>query len=362
MTYYIGLMSGTSMDGVDALLLDCSNLTVQGQYKLPYPKALESELQSLRDVASIGLDALARLHILIGEVFAQAALVLLEQHPQGKNTVAIGSHGQTLLHRPSHTHPYTVQVGCPHVIALRTKRPVIADFRNRDMRLGGQGAPLAPLFHRALFTGKEFDNVAVLNLGGIANLSLFSNTGLVRGFDTGPANVLLDRYCRQHFNCDFDANGNIASRGSLLPRLLSALQAHPFLQEKPPKSADKMAFTYEWLVSMLGGNEKPEDVMHTLAHYTVNTVAEALAGEARLNQLICCGGGAKNGFLMQLFKHRLPGVLVQSADEFGYPVDAIESMMMAWLAHMHVEGRALDYRQVTGAREAYVPGVYYPAG
>lgn len=363
MAYYIGLMSGTSMDGVDALVLDCDNLSIVAQHKHYYPKALEQDLKNLRDVENVHLDILASLNARIGEVFARATLGLLECQMLPEPIIAIGSHGQTVLHKPDHNPSYTLQLGCPHIIALRTRLPVVADFRSRDMRLGGQGAPLAPLFHRVLFAAEGQESFAVLNLGGIANLSLFSNTGQLRGFDTGPANVLIDMYCQRHFGCDFDADGYMAMQGKLLPNLLCALKTHPYLQKTPPKSADKLAFTYEWLSTLLCGDEKPEDVLHTLTHFTADTVIEALDKScAKPARLICCGGGASNGFLMRLLKNGLPAMQVQSSAELGYPVDAIEAMMMAWLAYMHCEKQTLDYRLVTGANAVYIPGVYYPPG
>lgn len=361
MAYYIGLMSGTSMDGVDALLMDCSNLSVLAQHKQPYPKALEQHLKDLRDVENLNQNALASLNASIAEVFAEAALGVLERVALSEPVIAIGSHGQTLLHKPDHSAPYTIQLGCPHIIALRTQLPVVADFRSRDMRLGGQGAPLAPLFHQVLFAREAQEGFAVLNLGGIANLSLFRGSGVSRGFDTGPANVLMDSYCQRHLHSDFDADGRIAREGTLLPDLLLNLKKHPFLQKAPPKSADKLEFTYEWLASLLYGDEKPEDVLHTLVRFTVDTVLDGLHG-SDYARVICCGGGAKNGFLMQVLADSLPGGCIHSSAEFGYPVDAIEAMMMAWLACMHMQRRALDYRFVTGAKKPYIPGVYYPPG
>lgn len=363
-------MSGTSADGIDAALVRFHGDTAQARPDLlfshtyQWDPALRERLLTLGQSAhTLTLDDVGTLDVQIGQAFADAARQALRDAQVAAQAVtAIGSHGQTLRHRPSGAAPFTLQLGDANVIAERTGIPVVADFRRRDVAAGGQGAPLVPAFHAALLRAPD-ETRAVLNLGGIANLTLLPQTGAVRGFDTGPANALLDAWCHQQRGLAFDADGAFAAQGRTDSELLERLLADPWFALPPPKSSGRDQFHLAWLQAALRGNERPQDVQATLVALTVHSVAQALqASQPATQRLIVCGGGVHNPVLMAALAAALPDVVVASSQHHGINPDALEAMAFAWLAREHLAGRPGNLPEVTGAAGLRVLGALYPAG
>lgn len=356
------------MDAVNAVLADISpagfrTLAARAE---PLPEALVARLRRLaipgaQAVDSDALDELGELDALVGELFAAAALGLLAARELQPSAIrAIGSHGQTLRHRPRAPRPFTLQIGDPNIIAARTGIPVVADFRRRDMALGGQGAPLVPGFHAAVFAGPD-EYRAVLNLGGVANLTLLAPGRPVTGFDTGPANGLMDAWTRRHLQAPFDAHGAWAATGEVSAPLLEALLAHPFLALPPPKSTGPEDFDPAWLDGVVkrAGEPPPEVVQATLCEFAAAGVADALAA-APPHRLIACGGGVHNRHLMARLAARLPHTTVESSAAHGIDPDQVEAAAFAWLAARTVAGLPGNVPSVTGAARAAVLGATWP--
>lgn len=361
--YFIGLISGTSADGIDAALLRASpRIEVVAARTTPYdPTLRETILRVSQTDAKLDLDDFGALDTAIGEAFATAALGLLAETGVDTTAVrAIGSHGQTLRHRPRPPHRFTLQVGDPHVIAEHTGIDVVADFRRRDVAAGGEGAPLMPAFHAAVL-GDSKEDRAVLNLGGIGNLTLLPTTGPVRGFDTGPANGLMDAWCRRHTGRDYDEAGIWAASGTVVPRLLDRCMAEPWLALPPPKSSGRDQFHLGWLEALFDGGEDPRDVQATLLELSARSIVDALrATQANTRRLIACGGGVHNAALMARLAALLPGVEVESSAAHGLDPDAVEAAGFAWLAWQTLEGRPGNRPEVTGAVGPRVLGAIIP--
>jgi anhydro-N-acetylmuramic acid kinase len=364
MTLCAGLISGTSMDGVEAVLLEIEDarFSVRGALHLDYPPQLAARLkQAVAAPAACGLDELGWLDAAIGDVFADAAQrLILQCHAQGA-VRAIGSHGQTVLHRPRGQYRYTIQVGDPNRIAERTGIDVVADFRRRDRAAGGEAAPLVPAFHAAAF-GAPGEDRAVVNIGGIANITTLAADGRVGGFDTGPGNCLMDLWAAEHLSAPFDADGGCAARGSVHAALLATLLAEPYLAVPPPKSTGRELFHRAWLESALRRHPAPvADVMATLSQYTAQTIADALCAVADFapRELLVCGGGARNGELMRRLAAQLPRLRVTSTAERGIAPDQVEAALFAWLAHRYLQGQPGNVVAVTGASGPRVLGALY---
>jgi anhydro-N-acetylmuramic acid kinase len=361
---YIGLMSGTSLDGVDALLVDFTAAqprAIASHYH-PYPAELRSELLTLCHASHIELHRLAQLDVMLGELYAAAVRELLNTSRTDANTVAaIGSHGQTVRHHPAGPHPYTLQLGDPNIIAERTGITTVADFRRRDIAAGGQGAPLVPAFHAALFRHAGRNRV-ILNLGGMANITVLPrDTAIpVTGFDTGPGNVLLDGWAARHRGTPYDAGGAWAAGGTVLPALLRRLLADPYFTAPPPKSTGRERFHLEWLEAQLEGTEDPQDVQATLLELTARSVAQAISDHAAdAEEILICGGGAGNGALMQRIGFHLAPRAVHSTAHHGVEPQTVEAMAFAWLARQTLCGEAGNLPTVTGARHPVVLGGIY---
>lgn len=365
--HYIGLMSGTSMDAIDAVLADFSGGTpkVIGFHRVLLEQGLrEAMLRLIDNSTPHPLQCLGELDHLLGDAFATAALELLRQTGCAPDAVAaIGSHGQTIYHQPLGDLPFTLQVGDPNRIAAATGITTVADFRRRDMALGGQGAPLVPAFHAALFRRPDRERV-VLNLGGIANITLLPADAdrPVSGFDTGPANVLLDIWSRRHLDQPFDRNGAWAASGTIVPTLLEAMLRAPYFALEPPKSTGRELFNESWLDQQLGGSPaSPTDVQATLLELTAVTVAQAVRRfAADTGELIACGGGAFNGQLLARIRHHLPAWQITTSGDYGLDPQWIEATAFAWLAQQTLAGLPGNVPTVTGAREAAVLGGIYP--
>ena len=363
---YIGIMSGTSMDGVDAVLADLEPgrpPQVLADASLPLPGALRAELLALNSAGDNELDRAARAARELVGVYAQAVAGLLYRSEIDTGTIAaIGAHGQTVRHRPD--LGYTWQLNAPALLAELTGVPVVADFRSRDVAAGGQGAPLVPAFHDAVFADGR--PRAVLNLGGIANVTLLRPGHEPSGFDTGPANVLLDLWCERHTGRGYDENGQWAAQGRLRPQLLEYLiDSEPWFALPPPKSTGRDRFHADWLQQRLddypGDALDPADVQATLQMLTARTVAQAVAAHAPDAQdVLVCGGGACNAGLMRDLAHCLQRP-VRPTDRQGVPARHVEALAFAWLARAHVHGIAAGLPAVTGARGRCVLGAYYPA-
>ena len=363
---FIGLMSGTSTDGVDAVLADFSNPqrpAILASASLPMPGALRDELLSL-NIA--GHDELARAALAANalvELYSRATHDVLAQAAVKPECVcAIGAHGQTVRHDPA--AGYTIQINAGALLAERTGIDVIADFRSRDVAAGGQGAPLVPAFHHAMFAGAQ--PRAVLNLGGIANVTLLGASDQVRGFDTGPANVLLDMWIHASTGRVFDQDGTWADTGRAHAALLQfLLDSEPWFELAPPKSTGRDLFNWTWLTQRLDAFGKhaltPSDIQATLQQLTAVTVAQAIARHApETRDVLVCGGGALNGGLMRDLGNALP-CTVRSTSGLGVPVQLVEALAFAWLARAHVEGHPAGLPSVTGARHASILGCRYPA-
>jgi len=364
---FLGLMSGTSADGIDAALVQFPTeggcRFVHG-HTFGWPPALRAELVALgqgREPTS--LDALGQLDARVGIAFAEAANGLLAQAGVDRAQVrAIGSHGQTIRHRPAAEPAFTWQLGDASRIAELTGIATVADFRRRDVAAGGQGAPLMPAFHLAMLGSGDEDR-AVLNLGGIANLSLIARDGGLRGFDTGPANALLDGWCQRHLGTPFDADGAFAAGGRVDAALLARLLAEPWFALSPPKSTGREQFHLDWVQARLGEPAlAPADVQATLLELTAATVAEALLAHLPgVKRLLVCGGGVRNPPLLRRIGARLPGVAVVSSAEHGLDPDFMEAMGFAWLARETLAGRSGNLPAVTGARGPRILGAIHPA-
>jgi anhydro-N-acetylmuramic acid kinase len=360
---FVGLISGTSADGIDAAVLRVSpRVEVLAARTTPYPAGLRDTVLRVSQLdAKLDLDEFGALDTAIGEAFAAAALALIaEAGIEASQVRAIGSHGQTLRHRPRPPHRFTLQVGDPNVIAERTGIDVVADFRRRDVAAGGEGAPLMPAFHAAVL-GDARETRAVLNLGGIGNLTLLPTRGPVRGFDTGPANGLMDAWCLEHTGHAFDRDGAWGSGGRVLPALLERCLAEPWLALPPPKSSGRDQFHLGWLRERLAGDESAVDVQATLVEFSARSIVDALrATQLDTQRLIACGGGVHNAMLMSRLAALLPGVAVESTAAHGIDPDAVEAAGFAWLAWQTVEGRPGNRPEVTGAAGPRVLGVVVP--
>jgi anhydro-N-acetylmuramic acid kinase len=359
---YIGLMSGTSLDGVDGVLIDIDDgdvLKLRGHRHEAFVGSLRDELLALN---ATGGDELHRAAIAaqgLAHAYASVVNALLSDSGSASRDVrAIGAHGQTVRHRPD--AGYTTQLLNGALLAELTGIDVVCDLRSRDVAAGGQGAPLAPGFHASVF-GDDGETRAVLNLGGISNLTLLAPGQAVTGFDCGPANALLDAWCQRHLQQPFDADGQWAASGRVHAPLLASLLAEPYFALAPPKSTGRDLFHMAWLLPRVT-NVAAVDVQATLAALTVESVARDLERQApQTAALFVCGGGARNGHLMRSFAQRLPRVRIGTTAELGVPVDQVEAAAFAWLAHRFVQRLPGNLAEVTGARGSRLLGALYPA-
>ena len=367
--YYIGLMSGTSVDGIDAVLVDLSSARptlLQAGTSDWRPELREDIFRILEHPDRLSLDTFGRLDAELGETFAEAALAVVNAAGlEPADITAIGSHGQTLFHAPSVQPAFTLQVGDASRIAARTGITTVADFRRRDIAEGGQGAPLVPAFHQAMFS-RPGTARAILNIGGIANLTLLpADDRPVQGFDTGPGNVLMDAWIGKHRATKFDRDGDWARSGTICETLLTRLLQQPYLEQSPPKSTGRELFCLAWLEHLLneGFADLPAgDVQATLAEFTAASIAAALKRfSAETEELFVCGGGAHNRYLLERLQAHLPGRRTATTQELGLDPDWVEATAFAWLARQTLAGDPGNLPSVTGARRAAVLGAIYPA-
>lgn len=363
---YLGLISGTSADSIDSVLVSFSRGGPQllASHAHPWPTTLRERMLGLaQGETALDLDAFGRLDVQIGHCFADAALQLLERSGTSASAVrAIGSHGQTLRHRPTGTYPFTLQLGDPSVIAERCGIDVVADFRRADIAAGGQGAPLLPALH-AMLLGRPGHTRVVLNLGGIANITVLDADGRVLGFDTGPANGLLDAWCLRQRGEPFDRDGAYAASGRLDAGLLDALLADPYFALPPPKSTGREHFHLAWLATHAPSAAlDPADVQATLLELTARSIAMAIAQHApNADEVLACGGGVHNGALMRRLGELLAPRVLLSTSRYGIDPDFLEATAFAWLARQRLLGLPGNLPAVTGARGPRVLGAIYSA-
>ncbi len=361
---FIGLMSGTSLDGVDAVVLRFEPTTkVEFARTYDLPEALVKKLLALSQTdVSIHLDDVGRLDSELGQCFANIVSQCLQDAGIHADAItAIGSHGQTLRHAPHGEHPFTMQLGDANIIAEQCGIDTVADFRRRDVAAGGQGAPLVPAFHAAVFSDPDEER-AILNIGGIANLTLLHRDGRVRGFDTGPGNGMMDAWCRRQLGKNYDANGEFAAAGKVNAELLERCISDSWFNKPPPKSTGRDQFNLDWLqTKMQGMNLPPADVMATLAALTAGTIAIALKAEMpACRRVLVCGGGSHNPVLMQHLRELLATVHIETTAEHGLHPDYVEAAAFAWLARETLAKRPGNLPAVTGAKGLRVLGVVYP--
>ena len=365
---YLGLISGTSADAIDAALVDFSSPTphLVSASATPYPASLHSDLLTLaQGDGNTSLDAFGALDHAVADAFADAAVALLARAGIPASDVsAIGSHGQTVWHRPYADRPFTLQLGDPSRIAERTGCRVVADFRRRDIAAGGQGAPLMSAFHAAILSSTE-DDRAVLNLGGIANLTRLPAhpDAAVIGFDTGPASGLLDAWAQRHLGTAYDRDGAFAARGQVDEALLDRMLDEPYFSRPAPKSTGREVLNLTWLERHPGSRElDPADVQATLVALSVRTIADALRREAPdTRHVFACGGGVHNPLLMRALAIALAPITLATTAALGVDPDYVEAMGFAWLARETLAGRPNNLASVTGARGPRVLGGIYPA-
>jgi anhydro-N-acetylmuramic acid kinase len=366
-TAYIGVMSGTSLDAVDAVLLYVGpdgRGRAAGAASVELPEPLRAELLDLNRPGRDELSRAAVASIALAKLYAQAVhAVMTQTGSRAADIRAIGVHGQTVRHRPD--QGYTVQLNAPAHVAQATGIDVIADFRSRDIAAGGQGAPLVPAFHATQFASSS--TRVVLNLGGIANVTILRADGGILGFDTGPANMLMDGWAQRHLGRPYDADGAWAATGAPVPALLDRMLADPWFALEPPKSTGRDDFNMEWLethiaaVSPTAQAIDPADVQATLLQLTTRSVADAVRRHAAdAADVLVCGGGARNGALMRSLQAALP-CPVEPTDTYGIPTQWVEAAAFAWLAWCHDMRRPAGLPAVTGARSATVLGCRYPA-
>lgn len=356
---FIGMISGTSRDGADAALVhfDDNHMEVIEAICLPYPSGLAEALERLvRSGQRPGKSTQESLDEQLADHFSKAAEDLLETAGVSPGDVsAIGSHGQTVWHDPDAAAPESIQLGSPERIARKAGITTVGDFRRADIEAGGQGAPLAPLLHRALFRPQTGTRV-VLNLGGIANISIIDETGDVSGFDTGPANCLLDAWTSRHRGAAFDRDGQWAASGRVIPSLQQAMLADGYFVKTAPKSTGTEYFNLNWLDLYLNKCEyEPSDVQATLAELSAVTAADSIRPQQPIDVLVC-GGGVHNAFLLERLQVHLPGVRLRSTAELGLDPDCVEAVLFAWLARERLAGRRLDTCRITGARSPVLLG------
>jgi anhydro-N-acetylmuramic acid kinase len=355
-------MSGTSLDGVDAALVDFSQAAprLAASHFQPYPAALKEALLALHQPS---LDELHQSQLIANQLareYARATQTLLKKAGVAAASVqAIGCHGQTVRHRPE--HGYSIQLNNAALLAELTGIHVVSDFRNRDIAAGGQGAPLVPAFHDMVSRHPNINRV-ILNIGGIANLTDLSPNKATIGFDSGPGNLLMDAWIAKHQGKPYDKDGEWAAGGKIIPALLQKLLAEPYFAAPPPKSTGRDLFNLAWLESQLNGGETPQDVQATLLALTGDSIAASVHRFcARTREIFVCGGGAHNKALISHLQRALPQCRIQKTEVLGIDADWMEAMAFAWLAQKTMHLRPANLPAVTGAKHPCVLGAIYPA-
>jgi anhydro-N-acetylmuramic acid kinase len=361
---YIGVMSGTSLDGVDVVLasIDGSGVVQQASYSHPVPAQLKQDILAICQGQTLTLSQLGRIDTRLGRLFAAAVLGLMKQEKLcSHDIVAIGCHGQTVWHEPQGEAPHTLQIGDNNQIAAHTGITVVGDFRRRDIALGGQGAPLVPAFHHALLAHPT-ERRMVLNIGGISNLSFLFPGQPIKGFDTGPGNMLLDAWIWRQKGLAYDRDAEWASAGRVVLPLLQQMLSDRYFTAPAPKSTGREYFNYAWLERHLAAFQglAGEDVQATLVELTAVTISEQVLLGGSCDRLLVCGGGARNPLLMARLAALLPGTVVSRTDTLGISGDDMEALAFAWLAARTLSGLAGNLPSVTGASKETILGAIFP--
>ena len=364
---YVGLMSGTSLDGVDVAIVDFSSFPPRLLYSdtSPYEVSVRERLLELCQQQTTSLDSLYSLHAELGEIYADTVIRALAESGLSRDRIAaIGCHGQTIRHGPEATFPYTAQIGDANRIAVRTAITTVADFRGKDIALGGQAAPLAPAFHRFLFRSDDEDR-AVINIGGIANITCLPADAeqKVLGFDTGPGNTLMDVWCQQHQGKAYDASGDWARQGAVDGSLLrKMLSSEPYFSLPPPKSTGTEYFNPDWLRQQVDNASEAANIQATLAELTAATIADAIeALPIEVSSCFVCGGGAHNEYLLERLQLKLGERQLETTEALGLNPDFVEACAFAWLARERVNLRPGNLPEVTRASKPSVLGAIYAA-
>ena len=370
---FIGLMSGTSLDGVDVALVAFTEQKTKMLHShfLAYPATLRAQVLALQHPTENELENTALIGNALAKIYAEAVnQILVDAQLSSNQIVAIGCHGQTIRHRPGFEDGigFTLQIGNAALLSELTGITVISDFRSRDIAAGGQGAPLVPAFHQAVFADKQINRV-IINIGGIANITYLGNsenssnkTNGVYGFDSGPGNMLLDAWIKQHKNLDYDANGDWASTGQVIPSLLSDMLAEPYFALLPPKSTGRDLFNQTWLQEKLLATTtlRPQDVACTLVALTAHSIYNALTQHCgEFNEVYVCGGGAHNRLLIELLQTLLGETKCDSTESLGIGADWVEAIAFAWLAKQCINKKTANLAEVTGAKGPRILGAIY---
>jgi anhydro-N-acetylmuramic acid kinase len=361
---YIGIMTGTSLDGVDAVLADFSSASpcLRQTFFLPFDGSLRDELLALHHPGNDELHRTAIISNQLSHLYAKAVDGLLKSSGlASKNIVAIGCHGQTIRHCPEPEKRYTIQLGNAALLAELTGITVVADFRSRDIAAGGEGAPLVPAFHQAIFNSTHCQRV-IVNIGGIANITSLEPGKAVLGFDCGPGNLLMDAWCQRHTGNVYDKNGTWAAAGEIISTLLDKLLEFQYFKLSPPKSTGRDVFNMRWLESSLFGSESPQDVQATLLQLTAQSIANAILDYCQnAEEIYVCGGGAHNGLLISCLKKALSEKKVALTNSLGVDVDWVEGYAFDWLAKQAILGLPGSLPAVTGASAERILGAVYRA-
>lgn len=366
MEKYIGLMSGTSLDGVDAVVVETNGTKINllGHADFPMDPQLKADLLAVCTGQQTNLKVIGEIDHRLGHLFTDATLHLLHSlNLKPEDITAIGSHGQTVFHSPDAQYPFTMQLGDSNIIAAKTGINTVADFRRKDMALGGQGAPLVPAFHHTLF-GKPESTHVILNIGGISNISILQKDSPVIGYDTGPGNMLMDAWITEHQQVSYDKDGDWARSGAIIDELLINLKQHSYFARPYPKSTGRELFNLDWFSQYIENTPYlPQDVQATLLEFTVSTIVDQVlkfhvGGNAKL---LVCGGGAHNQYLMERLQFHLPKWAVVTTNDYNVDSDNMEAMAFAWLAHQRIHDLPSNEPDVTGASRYASLGVIYPA-
>lgn len=368
MSLYIGLMSGTSLDAIDASLVEISDKKVVFKNAVSYPIPPSLKQQLLKLISNKGddtIDLLGEVDAQLGILFADACNQLLKNNTlTAKDIKAIGSHGQTIRHRPENNLAFTLQIGDASRIAELTGITTVTDFRRRDIAAGGQGAPLVPAFHRAVFSSAT-EHRCIVNIGGMANISYLpkNNNEATSGFDTGPGNVLLDSWCQRHTGKPYDKNGDWARSGTVSEKLLEMMLKDPYFSQSAPKSTGREHFNNDWLEQHISsGSETAENIQASLTDLTAKTIVDAIKESfPKTEQIVVCGGGSYNLYLNERLNYYAGKISVQDSSQFGIDPDWVEATAFAWLAHCTLNGITANEPAVTGAHSRVILGAIYLA-
>jgi anhydro-N-acetylmuramic acid kinase len=357
---FIGLMSGTSLDGVDAVILECApkQVIIRHTGFEPYPNELRDILLALQHPAQDELHQTALVSNQLAQLYAKAVKqVLASSGIAPQQITAIGCHGQTIRHRPE--AGYTLQIGNAALLAELTEITVVSDFRSRDIAAGGQGAPLVPAFHQAVFGATGLNRV-ILNIGGIANITVLPGIGPVTGFDTGPGNLLMDAWATKHLGARYDGNGDWAASGTVIESLLQSCLDEPFFDLPPPKSTGRDLFNLAWLASKITDRMAPADVQRTLLELTTVSIADTMFKYCEdISEVYVCGGGAHNGALLNGLRSKLPHARILLSDTLGISADWVEAAAFGWLASQALHRAPGNLPEVTGAKGERILGAVY---